>query len=98
MFFYPDQWVKDEENPKITIISNLQERRWTFSARENGKIGEELFNIWTLPAEQWEKSPNADYTLLKENGSVVYVARLSSAASQYDIDFDQLKTSISIIE
>ena len=61
-------------------------------------IGEELFNIWTLPAEQWEKSPNADYTLLKENGSVVYVARLSSAASQYDIDFDQLKTSISIIE
>ena len=50
MFFYPDQWVKDEENPKITIISNLQERRWTFFARENGKIGEELFNIWTLPA------------------------------------------------
>lgn len=98
MFFYPDQWVKDEENPKITIISNLQEQRWTFFARENGKIGEELFNIWTLPAEQWEKSPNADYTLLKENGSVVYVARLSSAASQYDIDFDQLKTSISIIE
>ena len=23
MFFYPDQWVKDEENPKITIISNF---------------------------------------------------------------------------
>ena len=98
MFFYPDQWVEDEKIPKITIISNLQERRWTFFAMKNGKIGEELFNIWTLPAEQWEKSQNADYTLLKENGSVVYVARLSGAASQYDIDFDQLKTSISIIE
>lgn len=98
MFFYPDQWVEDEKSPKITIISNLQERRWTFFAMKNGKIGEELFNIWTLPAEQWEKSQNADYTLLKENGSVVYVARLSGAASQYDIDFDQLKTSISIIE
>lgn len=23
---------------------------------KNGKIGEELFNIWTLPAEQWEKA------------------------------------------
>lgn len=98
MFFYPDQWVEDEENPKITIISNLQERRWSFFARKNGKMGEELFNIWTLPAEQWEKSPNADYTLLKKNGSVVYVARLSSAASQYHVDLDQLKTSISIIE
>ena len=48
--FNPDQWVKDEENPKITIISNLQERRWTFLRWENGKIGEELFNIWTLPS------------------------------------------------
>jgi len=97
MFFYPDRWIKDEENPQITIISNQKERRWTFFARENGKTGDELFNIWTLPADQWAKSPNADYTLLKENGSVVYVARLSNAASRYGIDFDQLKSSISVI-
>ena len=98
MFLYPDDWIVDEENPKVTIISNQKERRWTFFARENGKTGEALFNILTIPTDQWAKNPNADYTLLKENGSVVYVGRLSSAASQYGIDFDQLKSSISVIE
>lgn len=97
-FFYPSDWIADEENPRVTIISNLKERRWTFLSRENGKIGDELFTILTIPTDQWAKAPTADYTLLKENGSVVYVGRLSSGASRYGIDFDLLKSSISVIE
>lgn len=98
MFFYPSEWIANEKNPKVTILSNQQERRWTFFARENGQMADELFHILTIPTDQWSKNPHADYTLIKENGSVVYVGRLSSDASQYGIDFDQLKSCISVIE
>lgn len=98
MFFYPNEWIADEENPKVTILGNQQERRWTFFARENGLMTDELFQILTIPTDQWAKNPNADYTLLKENGSVVYVGRISSEAARYHINFEQLKSSISVIE
>lgn len=98
MFFYPKAWIPDEENPKVTILSNQQERKWTFFARVNGKMSDELFQILTIPTDQWAKNPNADYTLIKENGSVVYVGRLSNEASKYGIDFDQLKSGVSVID
>lgn len=98
LFYYPEEWIGENEEPRVTIISNQNERQWSFFAREGGQIGDELFAIMTLPADQWEKNPLADYTLLKRNDSVVYVGRLLSAASAYDIHFDLLESSISIIE
>lgn len=98
LFYFPEAWIGKDEDPRVTIISNPTERQWSFFVRTDGQIGDELFSIMTLPADQWEKNPPADYTLLKENGSVVYIGRLLDAASSYDIHFDLLESSISVIE
>lgn len=90
-FKFPDQWVN-----RVTVISNPNERRWTFFEWNSGKsvLGNELFSIVTIPIEKWAENPAPEYKILKQTDTVVYAYKITEFAPAYSVDEPLLNANI----
>lgn len=95
IFKFPRQWVN-----RVTVISNPNERRWTFFEWSSDKsvLGNELFSIITVPTEKWAENPMPEYKILKQTDTVVYIYKITEHASAYSADEPLLNANLVIFQ
>lgn len=91
IFKFPGQWVN-----RVTVISNPDERRWTFFEwnSEKSVLGNELFSIVTIPLEKWSENPVPEYKILKQTDTVVYAYKITEFAGAYSVDEPLLNANL----
>lgn len=88
----PEAW----ENGSYT--AQIRDNSMVFSAWEDGRLGDELFEIRAFEAAEWDQGKDNDnFTLITRDNRRAYALSNHTKDSQYELTDNEIKTSFSLL-